>query len=106
MPAGRGLLGRGGSGERHAQSDGDCLEGDDERDRHGSYFVAEGAGVYTTIGQGLAAPLSGLFHLVHELGDRVLGIPEEHHGLGLVVQVVLDPREPGVHAPFQHDHVP
>src|SRR6266571_4046930 len=48
---------------------------------------------------------SQLFYLADELVDRLLGVPEQHHGLGLVVEVVLDPGEARVHAALEDDDV-
>src|SRR6185437_1419185 len=38
-----------------------------------------------------------------ELLDRVLRVAEQHHGLGVEEERILDTREPGAHAPLEHD---
>src|SRR5712691_2125234 len=43
--------------------------------------------------------------LRHQAGQGSLGVSEEHRRLGIVEQLVLDAREPGVHAPLEHDDV-
>src|SRR5712691_11007010 len=43
------------------------------------------------------------FHLADELGEAVLGVPEEHHTLLVVIEVVVDAGEARAHAALQHD---
>src|SRR5438067_258311 len=39
-----------------------------------------------------------------DLADRALGVAEQHRGLGVVVELVFDAREAGVHRALDHDH--
>lgn len=48
---------------------------------------------------------SQTLHLVHQLGERGLGIAEEHAGFGLVKELVFDAGVSGFHAALHHDHL-
>src|SRR5262245_30345756 len=42
--------------------------------------------------------------LLHQLADHVLGVAEEHPGLVREIQLVVDPRKPGVLAPLDREY--
>src|SRR5271154_677793 len=50
------------------------------------------------------APASDVRELCRYLRDRRLRVPEQHGGLRLVVELVFDACEPGVHRALDHDH--
>src|SRR5882757_8281282 len=43
------------------------------------------------------------FHIRRELGDRGLGVAEQHHGLRVDEEWVFDPGEPWGHRALEHD---
>src|SRR5437899_10990422 len=45
-----------------------------------------------------------LRELCADLADCALGVAEQHRGLGVVVELVFDARETGVHRALDHDH--